>query len=221
MIVLAESKIPPGSRPISGIILERASLLVLCILLTGCTPVRKADGILVAFEDGGRYGYRDSTGVAVIPARFQAVFTDTFRNAIAFAADSARGIVAIDRAGRVVLAPFVVDNGPDPVREGMFRFVESGRIGFADRDGRILIPARFRFAGAFHEGRAAYCEECAPETRGEMTLWSGGRWGFIDRSGTAIIPARFERIGNFDGGKAQVTKDGRTYAIDRDGDEIP
>ena len=39
-------------------------------------------------------------------------FTDTFSHRIAFVADSAMGIIAIDPEGKFVLRPFIFENAP-------------------------------------------------------------------------------------------------------------
>ena len=195
--------------------------LAYCLISCGCSPEGKENGMLFAFEDSrGLFGYKNAAGTVVLSARYQAAFTDTFARAIAFVADSAHGIVAIDRAGHIVLTPFVVVNGPDEVREGLFRYEEQGRIGFADLAGNKIIPARFKFAGWFREGRAAYCEECTPERHGELIQWAGGRWGFVDATGRTVIPAQYDAVGQFEGGRARVKKDGKMRFIDTNGREI-
>ena len=51
-----------------------------------------------------------------------------------------------------------------------------GKWGYVDKDGQTIIPFRFLWAGAFHDGQA-----CASEKRGEEEV--------IDRSGN-IIPGK-------------------------------
>lgn len=52
------------------------------------------------------------------------------------------------------VAPFVFDNGPDPVSDGLYRVVDDhGRIGYADAYGVVRIAPRFAFGSAFCERR--------------------------------------------------------------------
>ena len=51
------------------------------------------------------------------------------------------------------VVPFRYDNGPDYVREGLYRIVDDrGRMGYADESGRVVIAPRFAFAHPFEGG---------------------------------------------------------------------
>ena len=144
-----------------------------------------------AFEDpvSGLWGYRDARGAVVIEPRFL-VAQDFSVHGIAAVADAV-GWRIIDQRGAVLIPqPYLVDNGPDPFLEGLARFVESGRLGFYDERGRVVIPARFVFVTPFSEGRAAFCEGCREQAEGEHRSVRGGRWGFIDRRGNVTVPPR-------------------------------
>ena len=53
------------------------------------------------------------------------------------------------------VAPFVFDNGPDPVSDGLYRVVDDhGRIGYADAYGVVRIAPRFAFGLPFANGVA-------------------------------------------------------------------
>lgn len=48
-------------------------------------------------------------------------------------------------AASPAVVPFHYDNGPDYVREGLYRIVDDrGRMGYADESGRVVIAPRFR-----------------------------------------------------------------------------
>lgn len=64
--------------------------------------------------------------------------------------------VGINAQGKVLLEPFIYDNGPDYVREGLFRFVENKKIGFANLNGQKIIPAQYSFVEPFEQGYARY-----------------------------------------------------------------
>jgi len=97
-----------------------------------------------------------------------------------------KGWAYIDLQGQVLLRPFVFDNGPDPFSEGLARFVEQGRMGFFNKQGQVVIPARFTFAEPFVNGLAAFCEDCEKRYYGEHWSMEGGRWGCIDRQGQVV-----------------------------------
>lgn len=169
----------------------------------------------VPFEQGGKWGYRDMHGVVVIPPRFE-LAKPFSREGLAAVVDD-QGWAYIDAAGKLVLRPYIFDNGPDYFREDLARFTEAGKYGFFDRRGRVAIPPRFDFAAPFSSGLAAVCEGCKEVARGEHRVVQGGAWGFIDRSGALVIPARFEEVRPFLRGRAKVKLNGRWQSIGKDG----
>jgi hypothetical protein len=102
-------------------------LLTLAIHPTG------AQTKLVAFEEDGKWGYKNASGQVVIKPRFH-MANDFLPEGIAAVTDD-RGWGYIDTKGRVVIRPFVFDNGPDYFREGLARFELRGKFGFFDKKG--------------------------------------------------------------------------------------
>jgi len=100
----------------------------------------------------------------------------------------------IDRNGKEIkgLIPFCyADFTPDNElpSEGLFRFVENGKMGFADLKGRKLIAARFDFVMPFENGAAEYHigghREYTPD--GELWTWTGSvDIGYINKKGKII-----------------------------------
>lgn len=167
------------------------------------------------FEDVTGWGYRAATGGIAIPAQY-ALAMPFSRHGIAAVVDDA-GWAIIDRRGRVLLRPLLVDNGPDPFSESLARFTLDGKIGFYDRRGAVAIAADFDWAAPFHEGRAAFCRGCRAVAEGEHHRMVGGRWGYLDRRGRAVIAPRFATAASFHGGVASVTLAANTLVIDRHG----
>ncbi len=150
---------------------------------------------LVSFANGkGDYGFRDQSGNIVIKQKYSNVFSE-FEGKIAFVEDKKEGIVAIDRKGRIVLKPYIFDNGPDYISDGLFRFVEKDKFGFANADGKKVIPAQFDFANPFDDnGRAEFCMGCRLVIKPgrEHKDIEGGKWGLINESGKVIVPPQYE-----------------------------
>jgi len=67
-----------------------------------------------------------------------------------------KGWVGINKNDQIILVPFIYDNGPDYLQEGLFRFLESNKMGFADSTGKKQIPAQFDFVTPFSDGYALY-----------------------------------------------------------------
>ncbi|MEW6467295.1 MAG: WG repeat-containing protein [Bacteroidota bacterium] len=195
--------------------MNRIHTLLAALLLSACSAPGPADETLVSFTSAEElYGFKDLKGEVVLPAKYVMSFTDTFSKKIAFVIDEKEGLIAIDRKGNYVLTPFMFDNGPDYFEEGLFRFIEKGKFGFADSNGNKVIPAQFDVAGIFSSGRAAFCEGCEEEIEGEYTFWRGGKWGFIDKTGKKVIPAQYDQVNDFENGFAYVELDSAGFDID-------
>ena len=97
------------------------------------------------------------------------------------------------------VVPFHYDNGPDYVREGLYRIVDDrGRMGYADESGRVVIAPRFAFALPFEGGKAKVTDtgqrKEVPDSGGEHWYWESDAWYFIDTTGrgTDECPKRGE-----------------------------
>lgn len=171
------------------------------------------------FEAQGKWGYKDAQGKVVIPARYL-VAQEFSPEGIAAVAD-ADGWAYIDAQGRVLVRPFLFDNGPDYFRQGLARFLSRGKFGFFDQRGKVVISARYSFALLFSEGLAAVCEGCKEVPEGEHRVMRGGRWGYINRQGTLVIPTQHEEAGSFQQGRARVKLGGQWRWIDPRGAARP
>jgi hypothetical protein len=95
------------------------------------------------------------------------------------------GWVAINRKKKVLYRPFIYDNGPDYVQEGLLRFVENGKMGFVNEAGKKVIKAQFDFVFPFEKGRARFCNGCQKIQDGEHSMLDEktGTWGEVDKKG--------------------------------------
>lgn len=94
-----------------------------------------------------------------------------------------------DRKGNFLYRPFFYDNGADYFSEGMRRCVKNGKVGFADRNGTVVIKPEYDFASPFNYGYAAYCNGCDWEkTEEEHKAIVGGTWGVINFKGEIVQP---------------------------------
>ncbi len=164
----------------------RSAAIALLFVLCACRPTPPGSGPgLVPFEQDGRWGYQDAGGRTVIPARYLAAEPFTPQG-LAAAADD-QGWSYLNRRGQVVVRPFVFDNGPDPFREGLARFVSEGKFGFFDETGRVVVPARYDFAYPFAGGRAKVGMGCRFVPDGEHQRVQGGTWSEIDPHGRPVL----------------------------------
>ncbi|MGE0200294.1 MAG: WG repeat-containing protein [Candidatus Melainabacteria bacterium] len=79
----------------------------------------------------------------------------------------------------------------------------SEKFGFINRQGQIVIPVTFDFAGNFSEGLAVVAHN--------------QKYGYIDKTGTIRIPPQFDQAYPFSNGFARVVRDGLVGFIDQSG----
>jgi hypothetical protein len=94
-----------------------------------------------------------------------------------------------NRKGEFLYRPYVFDNGPDYLREGLSRFIENGKMGFVDRQGKKVIPAQFDFVNEFSLGTAVFCMGCSFDKKKneEHPVLKGGTYGMINKKGEILI----------------------------------
>jgi len=89
-----------------------------------------------------------------------------------------------DKTGNFLYRPFLYDNGADYFSEGVRRFVKNGKVGFVDRNGKVVIEPIHDFASPFHYGYTAFCDGCDWEkTENEHKAIVGGTWGVMNFKG--------------------------------------
>lgn len=131
-------------------------------------------------------------------------FTDTAKYFAIVGIKHKHGWWAIDTNKNILFRVYNTSYGepsPDEVKDGMIRIVDdSGKIGFADYKGKIVIQPQFEEASSFYNGKAIIGKQC------EQILWKplqgendGDKHysieckqsGYIDKNG------QIKKIGNF------------------------
>ena len=113
----------------------------------------------------------------------------------------AQGWTYVNRKGAVVITGVpTFDNWADDFSDGLVRTVVSGRYGFANRQGRIVIRPAYDWASPFEGGYAQVCNRCQAmcatpggvvEERSlphgcEHSFMAGGEWFKIDKKGRVV-----------------------------------
>jgi len=193
-------------------------LIITILLLSTSYPLFcPAEELPAPFEDNDKWGYIDGRGKEIIPPQFIIAF-DFSPEGIAAVVDT-NGWAYIDTKGGIVIRPFVFDNGPDPFKDGLARFLIAGKIGYFDTRGRVVIAPMFDFGRPFSEGLAVVCSGCEKVYQGEHWAMQGGEWGYIDKQGNPVIPLKFMSARDFRHGSAKVMLDDNWMVIDHNGRE--
>lgn len=159
--------------------------IVSIILLITSLFAQQKDDYLIRYEDGSYFGYKNKEGKIIIPAKYLVAEDIFYKTAFVYE----DGWKLIDRKENILLIPFIYDNGPDYVVEGVFRFVENKKMGFATPEGRIVIPAKFDFVTPFENKIAQYhiggYKEYTPDK--EHWFWTGSKEiGYINLFGEKV-----------------------------------
>jgi hypothetical protein len=168
--------------------MKKALLSSVILIVATLSFAQKGNDYLLSYQDASSghelTGFKTKGGKIRIKAKYSHSYTDTFYTLAIVLKDGEW--IGIDRNGKILLKPFIYDNGPDYVVEGLFRFVEKNKMGFADPAGRKVIPAKFDMVTPFADGIAEYTlgGHKEMEKGGEHWTWTGGtEKGFINRSG--------------------------------------
>jgi hypothetical protein len=179
---------------------------LLLIGLLPCGGSRAQTGTLYYFKGKSEntWGVKDKKGKVIIPAQYKSYSVakgDTVQGSLIFLMDSVRQSpvpgpasygLYFDRAGSRKVRPYWFDNGPDLNVEGLFRFVDGRRMGFADRSGNVVIPARHSYADPFEYGYSFFCDGCtwyrdtAADPEHNLRL-GPGQWGLMDKTGKSLL----------------------------------
>ena len=156
----------------------------------------KRNGNLIAhtaeshLEVGVPICYLNEQGDTIIPyGKYKFCQTDTIRH-IGFVYENRQNarIVCIDNQGKELFYVYKYDNGPDYIREGLFRIMdEDGWIGFADSLGNVVIKPQFKFATSFENGKAQATTSGDAINDGEHSFWKSDEWQLIDHKGDKMI----------------------------------
>lgn len=172
-----------------------------------------------------KYAYVNQDGRTIVPYnRYLLCYTDTIHT-IGFVLKPNVSCVAINNKGKELFNVFMVDNGNDYPKDGLFRILDKSgtKMGVANMKGQVIVKPKYDAIFPYHEGLAAVsvgCKTVRPEDDPEHEYVVGGKWGFIDKQGHEIIPLKYDSIANhrrFKNGKALVLKDEKFFQIDYKG----
>lgn len=183
--------------------LKRNLLLLLAFSSLGLAAQVKpsADKLFYFISKDSLLGVKDAKGKVIIPPNFHNYFEIKNRQTVRedpiflFPAQyenkepNSFGVM-YNHKGEFLFAPYMWDNGPDMLNEGLMRFVKDKKVGFANRAGEIVIPAKYDFADMFSYGIASYCNGCYRDRSkdSEHPPLKGGTWGYINIKGEELKP---------------------------------
>ena len=134
--------------------------------------------------------YLNERGDTIVPyGKYKFCQTDTIRH-IGFVYENKQDarIVCIDNQGKELFYVFKCDNGPDHIREGLFRIMDdNGLVGFSDSLGNVVIKPQFKFATPFENGKAQTTTSGKAHDDGEHSFWASDEWELVGHNGTKMM----------------------------------
>lgn len=173
----------------SNIIAIGGLLLVISFSLLAETPAFR----FVIWQNG-KFGYIDTNGTPVIPAKYDGVSEFSDGLAIVTIGTTASAKCEIINTEGKTLANVHTFKSILAFSDGMAWVMnDNGKNGFVNQQGKLVIPLQFSAAGNFSEGLAAAAN-------------ASGKWGWIDKTGKFVIPPQFDNGFEFKEGMALISR---------------
>jgi len=141
---------------------------------------------------GTSVAYVNIKGDTIIPFGLYAYFgTDSFiyyANVMQHPNDSTYGRqIGINHEQKILFDIVMFDNGPDYFNEGLIRVFRNGKIGFANKYGKVVIPCIYDYAKWFKNGKAEVTFNAVEYLDMEEHLRvESDEWFEIDKQGKTI-----------------------------------
>lgn len=160
--------------------------------VSSSSPGNFSDGIAISDNK-----IIDKTGKVLANTQYDQIFR---LNGDIIAVDRNVGYMIIDKSGSPLTG--YLDFLPD-YSEGLAVAKVDGKVGYADKTGKVVIEPKFDDGGNFSEGLASVKVD--------------GKWGYIDKKGQYVINPQFEGVGDFSEGLARMSVDRKSGFIDKTG----
>jgi len=137
-------------------------------------------------DENSEMSYVNEQGeTMVIAGKYAYIFTDTFTQ-MAIVMTKENRCIAIDKQEKELFEVYFYDNGPDYIMDGLFRIKDGEKIGYANKDGKIVIAPQYKCTTPFENGKAQVAYECDLKPDGEHTLMTNAKFFYIDTKGNKI-----------------------------------
>lgn len=137
------------------------------------------------YEMGVKCGYINQKGDTVIPiGKYKYCYFDTVTT-YAIVGDTSE-FYAVDQKENRLYEIYWFDNGPDYTKDGLFRIKRNGKIGYANKVGKVIIEPQYSCADSFFDGRARVTFSCKLQKDGEHPIMKSDNWFYIDKLGKRL-----------------------------------
>jgi len=139
------------------------------------------------YEIGDDFCYLNKKGDTIIPyGKYSVSYSDTIKTFGIVLAKNSDDLIGINQKDQRLYEIQWYDNGPDYIKEGLFRILRNGKTGYADNSGRIVIEPQFECAYPFLDGKAKVANQCQKLKLNEHTTTESNKWFYIDKKGNKL-----------------------------------
>ena len=172
-------------------------MFLLLLILNHFSVFSQTEKLSYYIEKDSLLGVKNQDGKIIIPASntivpsiYDGILQEEIKENILFFWVAKEDFKGYDRNGNYLFEPYLFDAGVDDFSEGLMRFTENKKLGFADRNGNKIISAKYDWASSMDFGFAQYCQGCYFDRSkdDEHPPLVGGTWGYIDKKGLEIVP---------------------------------
>lgn len=182
--------------------MKKLNLILIGLLIGTCGYAQE----LEKFSEDGKYGFRDTNGKVIVPAKYDGV--EKFSEGLA-KVKTGHKYGLVNNLGNEIVPPkyWHIGDFSENLAKVTIRSQDNSDIyGYINKAGKVVIPVKFSAIGDFSEGLAY--------VKGEDFF---SKWGFIDKAGKEVIPLKYEEVESFLEGLACVRYGGESYCIDKTG----
>lgn len=160
-----------------------------------------ADGLarVVKYDADGnsKWGYIDKTGAVVVPLEYDQAydFSDGLALVAKRDADGNYKFSSIDKTGTPL--EYRVGNFGDGLDGLAWVKNETGKCGYIDKTGKVVLPLEYDGAGSFYNGLAPVAKQDDD---------GNNKYGYIDKTGAIVVPLEYDEAYVFSEGLALVGK---------------
>ena len=136
---------------------------------------------------GARVAYVNKLGDTIISfGKFTYFGTDTLKYYATVLEKATGKVLGVNSEQKILFDLVTLDNEPDPFSEGLTRVVRSGKMGYANKYGQVVIPCIYQHAKSFNGGRAEVTFKTIAKGDGEYKSVPTDGWFTIDKEGRKI-----------------------------------
>jgi hypothetical protein len=201
------------------------NLLFIIALLYSAASFGQRSGSYIVVRcdttDKQKFGYvfvnqRGDTITRLDTTKYYICFSDTIQYFAIVGIRNKPGWWAIDKNEKPLFQVLNTSSGepsPDELREGMIRIVDdSGKIGFADYKGAVVIKPQFEAASSFYKGKSIIgrqCQQvlwcCKGENEDKHYIMECKQAGYINKKGQVqkMVGSSFEQVQKAIGWKSE------------------